>query len=84
MAEVGETIPHLPSGETPVSPNIDGLALSAPGSDFSDCASPEARALPLDLSALSLEPPGTDLLEEKYRGRKSDAAPSTDHLSLED
>lgn len=84
MGEVGETIPHLPSGVVPVSPNIDGLALSAPGTDFSDCAPLEAQALPLDLSALSLEPPGTDLLEEQYRGRKSGAAPSTDHISLED
>ncbi len=66
MADVGDTIPNLPVFTAPLSPVIDGLALSAPGTDFSDCAAPEPQALQLDLSALAILPTGTALLEERY------------------
>jgi hypothetical protein len=82
MADAGETIPNLPRFTKPLSPVIDGLALSAPGTDFSDCAAPETPALQLDLSALAALPAGTALLEEQYRKAEPAAAPSTDHLSL--
>lgn len=69
MGEVGDTIPNLPRFTTPLSPVIDGMALSAPGTDFSDCATPETQALPLDLSALTVLPAGAELLEEQFRRR---------------
>jgi hypothetical protein len=84
LADAGETIPNLPTTETPVSPSLDGLALSDAGTDFSDCASPATQAPTLDLSALTLESPGSDMLEEKYRKTEPGTGPSTDHLSLED
>lgn len=84
LADAGEDIPNLAATETPVSPCLDGLALSDPGADFSDCASPETQAPTLDLSALTLESPGTDMLEGKYRKTEPGTGPSTDHLSLED
>lgn len=84
MGAAGETIPTLPSRQQPVSPDIDGLDLSPEGSDFNDCASPEQQAPELDLSDLNLAPTGTDVLEERYRNPAQPAAPSTDHISLED
>jgi hypothetical protein len=84
MGEVGESIPNLSSNIAPVSPNIDALALSEPGTDLSDCATPLAEVVPVDLSALKIEPPGATLLEEKYRTRDPGVTPSTDHISLED
>jgi len=84
LAGTGEAIPNLPSSAAPVSPDTDRLALSEPGTDFSDCALPAAPPPVLDLSHLSTESPGADLLEEKYRKSIPDRAPSTDHLSLDD
>jgi len=84
MGDVGDTIPNLPRFTAPLSPVIDGLALSAPGTDFSDCVSPEPPALQLDLSALDVLPPGTALLEERYRSREQGAVPRTDHISLQE
>ena len=84
LAATGEVIPNLPSSATPLSPDTDGLALSKTGTDFSDCAAPEAPPPILDLSRLSLEPAGADILEEQYRKRESRKGPSTDHLTLED
>lgn len=84
MGDVGDTIPNLPRFTAPLSPVIDGLALSAPGTDFSDCAAPEPPALQLDLSALDILPPGTALLEERYRNREQGAVPRTDHISLQE
>ncbi len=84
MGDVGDPIPNLPSLEVSLSPDIDGLALSAPGTDFSDCAAPEAQAMPRDLSALSVHPAGDPLLAEQYRNREPVATPSTDHISLQD
>lgn len=82
MGDVGDIIPNLPGLTAPLSPMIDDLALSAPGTDFSDCAAPEPPALQLDLSALDILPLGTALLEERYRNREQGAVPSTDHISL--
>jgi hypothetical protein len=84
MSGVGELIPNLPSHAAPLSPAIDGLALTAPGTDFSDCASPDPVTLPLDLSALAVAPLGDALLEESYRRREQAVAPTTDHLMLKD
>jgi len=84
MGDVGDLIPNLPSLHAPLSPTIDGLALTVAGTDFSDCAAPEPQALALDLSALTVLPPGGPLLEEQYRRREQGAAPATDHISLQD
>jgi hypothetical protein len=82
MGDVGDTIPNLPRFTAPLSPIIDGLTLSAPGTDFSDCTAPEPPPLQLDLSALDILPPGSALQEERYRNREQGAVPSTDHISL--
>ncbi len=82
MGDVGDIIPNLPRFTVPLSPVIDGLALSAPGTDFSDCAAPEPPALELDVSALDVLPAGAVLLEEEYRNREPGVIPSTDHISL--
>ncbi|MBK6738570.1 MAG: hypothetical protein IPG64_12020 [Haliea sp.] len=84
MGAVGDTIPTLPSAATPLSPNLDGLALSAAGTDFSDCAPPAAEALPLDLSHLAALPPGDIPLEEQRRRPLPVATPDTDHISLQE
>jgi len=84
LAQTGEQIPNLPSSAEPLSPDTDNLALSEPGTDFSDCAPPAAPPPALDLSHLHTEPPGADMLEAKYRKPASGEAPATDHLSLED
>jgi len=84
MGEVGESIPTLPHEQEPVSPDIDSLVLSPEGTDFSDCAAPEAQQPDLDLSRLDLAPEGADVLDEKYRDKKQVQAPDTDHITLED
>ena len=84
MGSVGEMIPNLPSAQVPVTPDIDAIKLSPEGTDFADCAPPEPETPLLDLSALDIAPPGTDVLEEQYRNKEQSAAPPTDHLSLED
>ena len=85
MANVGDSIPNLQSSAVPVSPNLEGLALSAPGTDFSDCAAPEPSELSLDLSHLAALPPGDAPQQERQQRRSTEvAAPSTDHISLED
>ncbi|CAA0087697.1 Uncharacterised protein [Halioglobus japonicus] len=84
MGEVGDTIPTLDSSETPLSPNLDGLALSAEGTDFSDCAAPEPSAPPLDLSHLSALPPGDASDDEQSRKPPPAASPDTTHISLKD
>ena len=84
MGKVGDAIPNLASPAAPLSPNLDGLALSAPGTDFSDCAAPEMQGLVLDLSALEMLPPGKIPLAEQQRQRLPTAAPSTDHIRLEE
>lgn len=85
MGGVGESIPNLPSDAEPLFPDLDGLELSAPGTDFSDCAAPTPAAAPLDLSGLAALPPG-DLPpeEEQLRQRLPVPVPSTDHLALKD
>jgi hypothetical protein len=84
MGGVGEMIPNLPSDRVPLSPNTDAIDLSPAGTDFTDCAPPEAEAPPLDLSGMDLAPAGTDVLEEKYRKKEQAEAPTTDHISLEE
>ncbi len=84
MAEVGDTIPNLPSSDIPLSPNLDGLALSAEGTDFSDCARPAPPAPTLDLSHLDTLPPGDPTADEKNRRPEPAAPPRTDHISLEE
>jgi hypothetical protein len=84
MGGVGEIIPNLPSDQVPLSPNTDAIDLSPAGTDFTDCAAPEAQAPPLDLSGMDLAPAGTDVLEEKYRKKARAEAPTTDHISLEE
>ena len=84
MGEVGETIPNLLSNQQPLSPDTDAINLSPEGTDFTDCAAPEAAAPDLDLSGMDLAPTGTDVLDEKYRKREQAEAPSTDHISLDE
>jgi hypothetical protein len=84
MGGVGEMIPNLPSDQVPLSPNTDAIGLSPQGTDFTDCAPPEAQPPPLDLSGMDLAPAGTDVLEEKYRKKAQAEAPATDHISLEE
>ena len=84
MGEVGEDIPTLAAGEAPVAPNTDNLDLSPAGTDFSDCAQPEAAPPELDLSSLELAPAGSDVLNEDERNRPASPPPPTDHISLQD
>lgn len=84
MSDVGETIPNLDSRAHPVSPNLDGLALSEPGTDFSDCAKPEPLDLNLDLNHLTALPPGDKTVDEQQRRPVAAPAPNIDHISLED
>ena len=84
MGDVGETIPNLMSSATPLTPDLTGIALSEPGTDFSDCAQPEPQAPAVDLSHLAALPPGGMSAQEQQRKAIPVAAPSTDHLSLED
>jgi hypothetical protein len=84
MGAVGESIPNLVSQAVPLSPNLDGLELSAKGTDFSDCAAPEHEPLELDLSAFAALPPGTATKEEQQRQPLPVAVPSTDHISIQE
>ncbi|RLQ21589.1 hypothetical protein DWB85_11240 [Seongchinamella sediminis] len=83
MGEVGEDIPTLASTAEPLSPNTDALVLAPEGTDFSDCARPEAAPPELDLSALAVSPPGTDVLDEEQRKLASPPPPDTAHITLE-
>lgn len=83
MGEVGEDIPTLDEGAPPLSPNTDSLSLSPEGTDFSDCAAPEATPPELDLSELDVAPEGSDVLEEQYRRQQAAITPTTDHIELE-
>jgi hypothetical protein len=84
MGEVGDTIPNLDCGEIPPEPDTAAISLTPEGTDFSDCAPPDADSLDLDLSAIELAPEGSDVLEEEFRKKDNAAAPATDHLSLQD
>lgn len=83
-AAAGETLPTLDTGSPPLSPDTSALDLAPQGTDFSDCKAPDVAAPELDLSAIDLAPEGADVLEEKYRKRHDEPAPSTDHLSLDE
>jgi hypothetical protein len=82
-AAVGETLPTLPSTAAPLSPDTSALQLAPAGTDFSDCAAPDACAPDLDLAGIDLAPVGADVLESQYRKRHQQAAVNTDHLSLD-
>lgn len=83
IEEAGAMIPNLPSSQVPLSPNIEDISLSPDGTDFSDCAGPEAEEPSLDLSQLELAPSGSDVLEEQFRKKDHEETPATDHISLE-
>ncbi|MCB1690202.1 MAG: hypothetical protein KDI33_17020 [Halioglobus sp.] len=84
MGAVGDTIPNLDTSGVPLSPNLEGLSLSAEGTDFSDCKAPEPQAPSLDLSHLDTLPPGDATDGEKNRRPVPAASPRTDHISLEE
>jgi hypothetical protein len=85
MGEVGERIPNLESGLEPLFPDLEGLELSAPGTDFSDCAAPDPQPPVLDVSGLAALPPGMLPLEEQQRREHLPVpVPSTDHLTIKD
>ena len=73
-----------PVGPAPLSPNTDDIDLAPAGTDFSDCAAPDAAAPALDLSGIDLAPTGSAVLAEQYRKQDKTAAPDTDHISLEE
>ena len=81
---VGELLPTLPSSAQALDPDTSGISLSPDGTDFSDCAAPEASAPNLDLSGIDLAPPGADVIEPQYRKKQDPPPPATDHLALED
>lgn len=84
MGEVGESIPTLSDDAEVIELNTDGLDLAPAGTDFSDCATPEAEAPALDLSGIDLAPAGSDVLAEEHRNRPKPPPPATDHISLQD
>lgn len=85
MGDVGETIPNLPSQTTPLAPATDGISLSPPGTDFSDCGPVDTAAPDLDLSAIELAPPETEVLREEERNHRAEPPPpDTDHIHLAD
>ena len=84
MGEVGEDIPKLLDSSTPLKPNIDDISLSPEGTDYSDCAPPEAETPALDLSNIEIAAVGSDVLEEQYKKTGDDKAPDTDHITLKD
>ena len=81
---VGELLPTLPSSAQALDPDTSGISLSPDGTDFSDCAAPEANTPNLDLSGIDLAPPGADVIEPQYRKKQDPPPPATDHLALED
>jgi hypothetical protein len=84
MGDVGDTIPTLPSSAVPLNPDLNGLSLSAAGTDFSDCTPAAAAAPELDLSALEALPAGAVPEQEQQGRRQTTSAPVTDHISLQD
>lgn len=85
MGDVGDTIPNLPTELTPLVLDLDGLELSAPGTDFSDCAAPPAQAAAMDISGITALPPGALPPEEEQRRQSIPLpVPSTDHLALKE
>ena len=84
VAEVGAEIPNLLSPEAPPAPSTDDIQLAETGADMSDFTPPAPKASQVDLSALKIEPPGSDILEEHQRRSNSGKIPPTDHLSIKD
>ena len=83
MGEVGEDIPNLEDARTPLNPDTDSISLTPEGTDFSDCAPPQAQAPALDLSNIEVAPAGSDVLEEQYKKTEVEKGPDTTHISLE-
>jgi hypothetical protein len=83
MSEAGESIPNLVTNQATTVPDSETLDLSPQGTDFSDCHAPEPEIPNLDLSAISLAPEGSEVLEEKDRNRPKPPPPATDHISLQ-
>ncbi|MBE9539543.1 MAG: hypothetical protein IMF06_10700, partial [Proteobacteria bacterium] len=84
MGDVGDDIPNLPDTRTQLHPNTDDIVLSPEGTDFSDCAAPEADTPALDLSNIEVAPVGSDVLEEQFKKIDTAKSPDTAHISLED
>ena len=83
-ADVGELIPTIPKAEPPAAPDTSAITLSPADTDLSDCSTPEHKTADIDLSALSLAPPESDVLEKEYRsGTPSKIASNIGDLSTE-
>ncbi len=82
MGEVGDDIPNLPRHGEELEPDTSAISLAPEGTDFSDCAPPEAEAPALELDALELAPEGSDVLDARYRRAEDVPAPATDHIQL--
>ena len=84
MGDVGDDIPNLADTRAQLHPNTDNISLSPEGTDFSDCAPPEADTPALDLSNIEVAPVGSDVLEEQFKKIDTAKGPDTGHISLED
>lgn len=84
MGEVGDEIPTLATEQQATVPDTDGLTLTPEGTDFADCAAPQAPAPDLDLSGIDLAPEGSDVLDESHRNKPKPPPPATDHIRLQD
>jgi len=83
LDESGGNVATLPGAEPIPEPDLSGLDLSPPGTDFSDCAPPAPQLPPLDLSHLGVAPAGSDLLDAQHRRGEAPPPPATDHLTLD-
>jgi hypothetical protein len=84
LGTAGERIPNL-ERSTAVAPIADsGLTLADPGSDLRDGQAQPPAPHDVDVSAISLAPPGADVLEAQYRKRDTAQAPDTSTISLAD
>lgn len=84
LAEVGALIPTLSTTQQKPIPNTTDIKLDNSGADMDHVTSPAQEALQMNLSALQMEPPDSDMLEEHPLKTKDGTVPSTDHLSLKD
>jgi hypothetical protein len=84
ISQAGEVIPNLACDDMPVEPDISAIGLTPQGTDLRDCAAQQAPAPELNLAGLDLSPPGSEVLEERYRSQSKESAPATDHISLAD
>ncbi len=82
MGEVGEEIPHLVEDVEELNPDISALSMGEVGEAIPHLEEAIEELNP-DTSGIDLAPEGSDVLEEQYRKQEEVAAPSTDHLALE-